>query len=518
MRILVACGLLLALIAGWLAIRWLDADAPPPPDLAAVREVPAGGAELPSGTVAAQAQRQAVVASDLAEVPTACLRVVDHATGLPVAGAAVRRVRDGADLAFTDELGLAALPLRGFEQLAVVADGCLLRLAPTRPGSTAAEPQLVRMVVDRWSARVRFDLRGPGAAPVAAALVRFRRQDGTARPPTEVPVPAGDTVLARAWSEHVMLAGRPVGGDVLVEPGDGAPDRVHRFGDGAEVRFVVPGPFVVEAATLSGLVGHQPIVVAAASAAAAQHVRLELGPGMQVAGTVCREADGAPLAGAQVTIAGGDPLGLVATTTADGTFRLGPVAPDPLVLHVRHGDYEPRAVGPVSVPLAGLRIGLQPADGTFQLRTTGSGPARLAIQAPGCLLYAELADPGAAFADYDVLPGTTEARLAAGLSGVLAGAVIDAAGAPQAGVAVRWQPRHPTMPAGVPDRRVLAGGTLDLPLVVTTAADGSFALETHHFGAGRLALGDGGDAPGSSVETEVRPGVTTAGLRLRRQE
>jgi hypothetical protein len=180
-------------------------------------------------------------------------------------------------------------------------------------------------------------------------------------------------------------------------------------------------------------------------------------------------------------------------------------------------------------PVAGAAVAWQPngataaaattaADGTFQLRTTGSGPARLAIQAPGCLLYAELADPGAAFADYDVLPGTTEARLAAGLSGVLAGAVIDAAGAPQAGVAVRWQPRHPTMPAGVPDRRVLAGGTLDLPLVVTTAADGSFALETHHFGAGRLALGDGGDAPGSSVETEVRPGVTTAGLRLRRQE
>jgi hypothetical protein len=564
MRILVVLGLLVVVIAAFVVTRFLGEttlQAPPMPG--APDALPAGARSspapsLPEGTVAAHAQRQPVMADDLAAEPTACLQVLDRASAQPVAGAAVRRVRDGAEIGFTDERGLADVPLRGFEQLAVVAEGYLLRLAPTRPGSTAAEPQRVQLVPDRWSPRVRLQLQDGSEAPVHDALVRFRPADAApGRGVTAVPVPADDAVLQRAWTEHTMLAGRPVCGDVAVELGVFAPDRVHRIDQGAEVRFVVPGTYTVEVATLTGLVARRQIEVTAASARTPLTVTVQLQPGFEVAGIVQEEANGAPLAGTQVSLQGGDPLGLTATTAADGSFRLGPLLPGTMTLHVRHGDHEPRAVE-VSAPAADVRIALQPlpqsvlrgrvrrrpdlapiagavvawqpngamavaartaADGTFLLRATGTAAARLAIQAPGCRAYAELVTPGTPFADYDVWPDTTALRLEHRLTAVLAGVVFGADGTPQPSVAVRWHPARPTLPAGMPGRRVLEGAGLDLPLVTTTAADGSFTLETEQLGAGRLTLAevaDVGETAGASIEVEAIAGTTTNGLRLRR--
>ena len=390
------------------------------------------------------------------------------------------------------------------------------------------------------------------------SLVRFQRPDASPPSPADaVKVPAGDPVLQRAWTEHAMLAGRPVCGDVAVELGEYAPARVHRLGSGAEVRFVVPGSYRVEVATLSGLVGRQLLQVGLETATAPKSVRVQLSQGVEVAGVVSDDANGAPLADAAVTVQGSDPLGLVATTTADGSFRLGPLLPGPLTLHVRHGDHEPRAVAltapavnvlvalaplPQSVlrgrvrlrpgltPLADAVVAWQPngttavatrtaADGTFLLRATGTAAARLAIQAPGCCAYAELVTPGAPFADYDVWPGTTGQRLDTKLSAVLAGAVFGADGAPLPNVVVRWHPARPTQPPLQPGRRVLEGATLDLPLVTTTGPDGSFTLETAQLGPGRLCTADVADAggtAGASIDVEAKAGVTTNGLRLRR--
>jgi len=566
MRILVVAGVLLVLVAALVVARWLGdlgTVAPPPPGggpagSAAAGPPPEAPSALPSGTIATHTGREPVPADDLADEPTACLQVVDHGSEQPVAFAAVRRVRDGAEVAFTDERGLAAVALRGFEQLAVVADGYLLRLAPTRPGSTEAEPQQVRLVADTWSPRVRLRLRGPGEVRIAEALVRFRRADA-APPPAgaAVPVPADDVVLQRAWTEHTMLAGRPVCGDVAIELGGFAPDRVHRLGDGAEVRFVVPGAYTVEAATMGGLVGRQQMLVPAPARGAPIEVSVPMTPGIDVAGSVVEGASGAAIAGAEIVLQDSDPLGLVATTGADGAFRLGPLWPGNVTLHVRHGEHEPRAVE-VQAPAANVRIDLQPlprtvlrgrvrmrpdltpvagavvawqpngatavatttaADGTFLLRATGTAAARLAIQAPSCRTYAELVTPGSPFADYDVWPGTRPLRLDKKLTAVLAGAVFGADGSPQAGVPVRWHPARTPAPAGVPGRRVLEGGALDLPPVTTTAADGSFALETAQLGPGRLTLADVadvGDTTGASVAVEAIAGATTNGLRLRR--
>ncbi len=229
--------------------------------------------------------------------------------------------------------------------------------------------------------------------------------------------------------------------------------------------------------------------------------------------------------------------------------------PGALSLDVRHGDHEPLAFGPLQVPATGQRIvlvplpgttlrgrvrvrpGLQPlagatvqwrpnggsavttisaADGTFALRATGSSSARLQVQAAGHVPYAELVEPSAPFADYDVWPAERAVRVELGLSASLAGSVVDAEGRPVPGVAVRWQPARPTPPAvdvGSALRRVLEGAVLDLPGVATTVDDGTFVLETNRFGAGQVVIVDGEP---TGVAAEAIAGQTRDGLRLRR--
>ena len=561
MRALFAFSVL-AVVALLAAMWWLRGDAPPPlPPGADGREPPAATAPsaaiadvIPARTVATHVEREPVAATGLADAPTACLRVLDHATSRPVEGAVVRRVRDGAELAFTDERGLAPVPLRAFEQLAVVRDGYLLRLAPTRPGSTEQEPQTVTLVADAWSPRVVLAFAGPAGERPADVLVRFRAERGGGGRPQASPMPGGDVVLERAWTEHTMLAGQPVCGDVAVELGTFAPDRVHRLAGGGEVRFVLSGRYMLEATTLDGFTARQPLAIEATPAP--RHVAVTLQRGLELAGVVTDHASGAPLADARVQVQGGDPLGLVATTGADGAFRLGPLPPGPCTLHVQHVDCEPRAVEGVVAPSADVRVALQPlpastlrgrvrlrpngaplagatvawqpdgrttaavrtdADGTFVLRATGTAPARLAITAPGCQPYAELVQPGAPFLEFDLWPGTKELRLDAGLSCLFAGVVLGADGLPEPGVVVRWEPSQPPSPPnGVPGRRVLEGAALQLPQITTTGDDGSFALETMALGPGRLVAADDATAPGPSVAAEARPGATIHGLRLQR--
>jgi hypothetical protein len=285
--------------------------------------------------------------------------------------------------------------------------------------------------------------------------------------------------------------------------------------------------------------------------AAVETVAVALRAGDFVVGTATSLGRDEPLAEVRVEIAGGEPLGLLATTGSDGRFRLGPLLPGPLTLHARHRDHEPLAYGPVLSSAGDVRLLLQPlprstvrgcvrsrpdrrpiagatvawapgtpsvgtattaADGTFVLRTSGTAPTRLAVSSPGFLTYAELVEPGAPFAEYELLPATTAVRLEHRLTAVLQGTVLDAGGRPLGGVPVRWTPAQRSDVVGTPGRRVIEGAVLELPLVVGSGPDGSFALETVHFGAGRLALADGGDG----VDTEAVAGVRKDGIRLRR--
>jgi hypothetical protein len=565
MRALVVSCLLVALVALLWATggpaAWLSGSEVAPPGATGSgaqtdASSPAGAARdagpdapLARGTVATRTEPLRANTEGLADAPSAWLQVVDHATMKPIAGAAVRRVQGGAEIGFTDERGLAGLPLADREQLAVVIDGYLLRLVPTRLGSTEAEPQQVLLVRDAWSQRRCFHFVDPDGKRVAEAFVRFRpREPSTARSP----VPAGDALLQRAWTEHTMLAGMPVCDSVPVQLGSFAENRVHRLVDGAEVRFVCPGVFTLEVATPAGLVGSSELRIEGHAGAAGEAVRIQLVRGETVSGLVVNAATSTPLAQAELTVQGGEPLGLVATTAADGAFAIGPLLPGRVTLNVRQGDCEPQAVGPFLAPVASVRIALQPlpqtslrgrvrsrpeltplagativwspgagapvtatskADGTFVLPATGTAAAKLLVQAFGHQSYAELVEPGSPFAEYDLWPGTPAVRLEKGLSCMLQGVVIDAEGRPVANATVRWHPAQQIAAGGIPGRRVLEGGTLELPVVATTHIDGSFALETNQFGPGKLTL-VGAETAAGRIDVEATAGKTINGLRL----
>jgi hypothetical protein len=504
----------------------------------------AGG--LAPGVVATRTQATDAADRELADTPSAHLRVVDRDSGQPVRGAPVRRRASGNAIAFTDEQGNAPIALREQEQLTVIADGYLLRRVPTRLGSTEAEPQLVQLVRDDWSIvrRLQFVPAGGGKAP-AEVFVRFRPATSTKGTPS--PVPASDAVATRAWSEHQEIASLPAFHDVAVQLGTWSENRVHRLPADGEVRFTAPAEYTIEAATTTGLAGRANVRIDAAPRTGAPPVRIELAPGAAIAGVVRDSVGARPLAGATITVQGSEPLGLVATTRDDGTFQLAPLLPGAHTLHVRHGDHHPLAFGPVNAPLDGASIALQPlpkgslrgrvrarpnlrpiaaatvswtapnaapvvattdAEGAFTLATAGELDGRLAIQAIGYLGYAELVTPGSPFQDYDVWPAATAERLAAGLSAVLEGVVVDGSGRPQPDVDVRWQPATPAAVLGVPGRRTLAGATLELPLGARTGTDGAFRIETNAFGAGRVTVGNSG------VDATATAGRTVNGLRL----
>jgi hypothetical protein len=430
-----------------------------------------------------------------------------------------------------------------------VFDGYLLRLVPTRLGSTEAEPQQVLLVRDVWSRRRSFHFVDPEHKGVAEAFVRFRpREPSTARSP----VPAGDTLLQRAWTEHTMLAGMPACDSVPVQLGSFAEHRVHRLADGAEVRFVCPGVFTLEVATPGGLVGSSELRIEGRPVRWVETVRIQLVRGETVSGLVVNAATSAPLLQAELTVQGGEPLGLVATTAADGAFAIGPLPPGRVTLNVRHGDCEPQAVGPLTAPAGGVRIALQPLPQTSLRGRVRSRPelTPLAGADDRVVTRSRCARDGDEQSRWHLRAGRNghdgrEAARAGARPPVLcrarrAGlavrrvrpvarhAVGPTGEAPQQHVArrrgrCRRAPRGQCDRAlaagaadrarGIPGRRVLEGATLELPLVATTGTDGAFALETSRFGPGKLTL-VGAETAAGRIDVEAMAGKTINGLRL----
>lgn len=564
-------ALILFLLAPMVVILWLGSPPEPPPIGGPGVHPPADTAQTKSGTEAqsvganglSTVATRALVADTpstegLADVPSACLLVVDHATQSPIAGAALRRVQGGAELAFTDERGLASVPLKQAEQLAVLMDGYLLRMAPTQIGTTEEQPQRVQLVRDTWSVVRRFEFFDADGRSASPAFVRFRPrtvQTGVAAPALLGP-PATDKVAQRAWQEHTMLAGLPVCANVPVQLGVWSQDRVHRLAHRGEVRFAALGEFLAEVATESGLVGQATFRIdAAAAGASAQTIRVNLARGDYLGGSVVELGSMQPVVGTRITLQDGEPLGLLATTGADGSFRIGPLARGEVTLHLRHGDHQPLSWGPVATNGVNLRIPLQPlssatlrgrvrgrpdlqpiagarlawlpqggtsvtavtdAEGMFQIAATGDAAAKLSVNAVGFVGYAELVQPGSPFAEYDLWPADPETRLAKGMTARLVGIVVDASGTPLQQIAVRWIPDRPNEVAGVVGRRILEGGSLALPLIVATGVDGSFQLETTQFGSGRLCLADAGPSAAGGVTVTAVAGSIKDGLRLQR--
>lgn len=485
----------------------------------------------------------------LADRATAHLRVLAASDGAPLAGAAVYRYhRPGyeAALAYSDAAGDVALPLLQPEQLVVALPGHLLRLVPTQPGSTTDAPQLVRLVRDRFSARcvLEFALPDGSVPPEVLVLVQPAAAHEDLPPPPALI--GADEAERRAWLEHTQIAAVQTMPEVHVQLGSFNAATVHRLGGQDELWFAAAGSYALAAATAAGFVAQQAIAV--------QHgpplrLRLVLQAGRAIAGTVV-DGDGAPLEGARLVVRAGDPLGLVATSDLRGRFRLGPLGGGDYTLDVRHRDCEPWS-GPglaagrsdvvialqrlpagtlrgqvsdrgTALPIAGARASIRDGAGDpvaattdeggwFALPRAGHDAMRLDVVARGYVPYAELVAADAPPLAVALLPLSTEARLAGGLTAVLRGTVVDERGQPLAGATVRWTPDRMAGPQLPADRRVLAGGALALPLVATTGQDGSFALETEHAGAGSLALAGSRAEP---LRLEIASGRTLSGLHL----
>ncbi len=499
----------------------------------------------------ATALEPARVPDGLANEITAVLKIVDSDSALPIENAAVYRIREvnnESALAWSDANGLAPLPISKAAQLMVVRAGYLLRLSPTRPGSTASDPQVVRLVPDRYSTRGQFRFLLPGGDQPADVCVRLSPlHEGGADQPMPALVSAGSEDVQRAWREQRTLAAVRAVPELHVQLGHHNAALVHVLRGADEIAFVESGPFVLDAATPDGCVARRELDTA-------EFVRgpmtIQLQRGDSVRGVV-RSTDGKPVDGAYIALAKGDPLRLVARSGSDGAFAIGPLSMGDHVLDVRHRDHETAQPGPFAtgrqvvdvrlvplpstavrgrivaagtgIPIPGASASLlvqngEPllieadSDGWFAASTKGADSLRLNVGAEGFVTHSELVAPGAASVLVELWPGTAEQRQEQGLSSVLAGVVVDQNGAPMPSTGVRFVPDVPL--SSLAGRRVLAGGPLSLPQAVTTGSDGGFVLEVAAFGDGRIEAIDGSADGKSGMRTTVTKGRATTGLRI----
>lgn len=552
-RVAVLLLALLVLSTGvWLFFSLIDPAAPPAP-VGTAGSAAAGASATVTGPEPQKAAARTAIesmtprrprAGNLADAPTAWLQVVDHDTFRPVVGASVRRFLDGSDFDVTDERGISGIPLQQQEQLAVIADGYLLRMAPTQVGTTEREPQRVSLIPDTFSHRCRFRFVRPDGQRAAAVRVQFRCLDEATRGDAALQARLRDATpeVRRAFEEHCMIAILPVFADLAVQLREADSELVHSLPGEGEVRFGSGGLWSLAAIGDDGFVGQatfQP------TSLAGEPLLVPLQPGRTIAGIVRSASTRQALAGARITPRGGDALRRGGVSDAAGRFVVGPFADGVVALDVRHGDHEPMQSAPIAVgeqdanllltplprtllrgrvrmrpdlvPIAGAAVSvLDPtgrpntvrtdAEGTFAVQRSETEVARLRIVAQGCLFYTELVDPDAPFRDYDLWPDRTEVRLDKGLTGVLRGIVVDRVGAPVAGVPVRFLADLAEQPNATSGRRVVDGGALFLPLVTTSTADGSFVLETHVGGPGRLVVAD--DSPAGASGATMGTAVT----------
>jgi Carboxypeptidase regulatory-like domain len=152
-------------------------------------------------------------------------------------------------------------------------------------------------------------------------------------------------------------------------------------------------------------------------------------------------------------------------------------------------------------------------DGSFSMPVSAKDELTLSITAQGFLPYSEVLQQGAFPRDYELLPAEASARLAAGLTGALAGIAVDERGAPLAGLTLRFTPDRLTPPA-VGTRRILDGGVIALQLTTSTGPDGRFVLETQQAGSGRLQAEGGAIAPDQEWHVDVVLGRMRDDLRM----
>lgn len=292
----------------------------------------------------------------LADHPLTWLAIVDGASGEPVPGALVVRLRDLASICTADAVGLAGIPLPDGEPLAICADGYFLQEVVSRPGSSQQEPQMARLTLDEVSMRARFRFIIETGAVLEAVKARILPKPGQATP---TPTTADQThgAIEDAYRQHQRLAARLSGHGPHVYCNRNMPAPVFDLGGDAEVRFATAGRYRLEAATADGRVGSASFQV---SGPRPDPIPVPMVIGRKLEGTVLDASGATAVAGVQIRLRGGDPLDLVAVTDTFGRFTVEPVREGSWYLELQHEEQSLPAAGPFLAGNTRIRLRLQP--------------------------------------------------------------------------------------------------------------------------------------------------------------
>ncbi|HLU38091.1 MAG TPA: hypothetical protein VK081_01825 [Planctomycetota bacterium] len=569
LRLAVAAAAIAAALAWW----WLRADGPedmpaPPPTVELGDEERRALAHHMAERVREREQASPVARSAVPAgkaTGTVIVRVVDAATRATIEGARAIDLHEGEPCSTPGADGTLSVADLPPGRVAFAADGYLAKLP--RPGDADAEALVaarrqgvaeIALQRDDFTLPCTLRFVGPDGEPLSG-LVCYGVQCLDQPPPDALSFPTVrlapgarvDRSLAEAWQRHVAV--QPVLGEgaAPLHLGVHSHGRTFEATDGeTTLRIVAAGRYRIDAvASEAGLAGSQDAYLAS-DARGPIVVRLQAGRFLH--GIVVDAGDGQPVAGARLRLLGGawTPHGEGETGT-DGGFRLGPLPMSRVTVGVqsrRHLDLSTTAVvgepqrlvltprpvrvvrgfvrrRPVLQPVEGAEVILRSgqetdaravtgADGAFVLETALEVP-ELVVRAAGFLPWIERVDEAVEGYSCDLLPADAAGRLAAGLTAIVEGKVVDARGEPVAGIPVQLFADEVAIPEGIPGRAILEGHVLPLRPLAVTAADGTFELEWHRAGSVRLVAVDGTAQAEDGVPVTLVLGQRTRGIVLR---
>jgi hypothetical protein len=259
----------------------------------------------------------------------------------PVTLASGETVR-GLELALTS--GGVLVSGRVLESEGVPVPGATVRAAEPSAGGRSARVQFATANSDGVYSLV-LPRRPQALAATASGYATSRRAfDGQRDTSLDFFLRPGGRITVRILER---ATGRPVSGSELMFKRSDLPYAVvHRSEAGPDGRLELTGlePGTYELWARGGvMVGRSPRLVSAIGGDAGQEIVISLDPGAEIAGVV-RDSEGHPLEGARLEAVDIDAvprLDGVATSGADGEFRLLGVLPGAFVLRVRKSGFLP---------------------------------------------------------------------------------------------------------------------------------------------------------------------------------
>jgi len=470
--------------------------------------------------------------------------VRDAETRAPLREVSLCEARGGKILATTGDDGIAAGVPAEIQDLVFARAGYLLGmqadfspdLEAVLAASRATGVLEVKLFQDRYSIPFRFRFltsSGTAASGVSYEVICLQEPPPLGGSLPKGLVPAGGIVapeLLASWRQHQMLATLPRFASALATRyhfGVQSHGASYRCDADSEIRFCEVGPYAIEARDSRGEIARLEFEVGIGQTAP---LEVRLSAGAYFVGQVV-DAVGKPIPEvivADVSTDRGHSLPFVlGRSDSGGNFKLGPLGQMPIPLSFSHPEHEPTSLTPrrpggepfrvalvprakesvvgivrerpglAAVPGASVTLrdsnavvvakAVSDAQGRFELRSAVVD-LQLVVEAKGYSTYVEVVGGGAGVLTCDLLPADPQRRFESGLTGLVCGTVVDSRGKVVPNALVVLLPETHVPMAGVPGRRIIRGGVLDLALRSTSEVDGSFTIEHDRSGAARILV------------------------------